>query len=663
MLLQGTAPGPPTIKLSGLFGSFRVGTNPTDYIKINFVSTYANPRKHDGHAELVKQLKPMRERLQAADIKDLRSLLQRDLDDNRVAHDLIPYLRGENTQGIGFFPAILAVLVPKGYLANKMIAYPAPVPDTANPLRVGYGDGWTAERYKTDTADTQGLPVGLMEIMPARADIIVLDGQHRANAFRFMAGDFDQSDEIYQTFYDGVAAPAADFDADLPVTLIWFEAVGNAVIEPNAISRKLFVDVNNSAKRVSTSRTILLDDRAATCIGTTQFYNEAARSGFAPGQFSLLHSGFDMDSDIAQGRTHRFMLTTPELINNAFMWAFFGGNVHDNLAVSRISRDFAGNRAKFALLFPGFDDLAARSNEELESYRRLLFDSFERAEAFRDAFNTNYLPVMRAFFQQLSLLAPHYEACIETENWARHTAGTAEREVWNKVFCGGEGLYWSLRNAPSDRAANYQKAIGAVETHFAEARAERFDRTRGIVDAVYDSFLTKAFQAGFVGAVEYLTRYNPNTEGDYLASADDLINRLNEYSLKNWATLFMRLRPALLGNGVDPKAWPTYRNVLVRLFDGERGEMYRDNNRSVSPDWLVYQNALKEAAVGYGQTVEQMPDDTDLRLRASALLAEAENLLLDCGLTAPKWFNHDTVLGLGFDYLKSEVAKQLTLFG
>jgi hypothetical protein len=65
--------------------------------------------------------------------------------------------------------------------------------------------------------------MGTIEISRRKAEVVVLDGQHRANAFRFLSGDLDVEDTIYATFYQGLGA-ANEVDADLPVTLIWFEA-------------------------------------------------------------------------------------------------------------------------------------------------------------------------------------------------------------------------------------------------------------------------------------------------------------------------------------------------------------------------------------------------------------------------------------------------------
>ena len=119
--LEGPTAGPATIELYGLIGEFRISRSP---FRVRYFSTFANPKASGGHADLLDELEPMRDRLDASALKDLSSLLQRDLNDARVAEELVPYLQGARSR-IGFFPAILAVLVPKNYLQGSE-NYPSP---------------------------------------------------------------------------------------------------------------------------------------------------------------------------------------------------------------------------------------------------------------------------------------------------------------------------------------------------------------------------------------------------------------------------------------------------------------------------------------------------------------------------------------------------------
>ena len=452
--LQGEVANATTMILYGTVGKFKLINSP---FVIRYFSTYANPSGAAGHSDLVDELKPMRERLDANSLNDLASLMQRDLNDKRVAQELIPYLLGTTKRAIGFFPSILAVIVPKGYLqASSDIKYPKPehTMDGSMPS-IKYEDRWQVSQYVMPPIT---LPVGLLKIVRTKTEIIVIDGQHRANAFRFVSGRFEQAEEnIYKPFYDGLKG-VSEYDVDLPVTLIWFEA--DQEINPVLISRELFVDVNNTARKVNKARTILLDDRTVTCIATQEIYKSAATNRFKTDTFSLLHSAFDVDTDIADARLTKFTLTTPDIINDAMRWAFFSSSQYDELEAWKVSQDRGQTQpTKFGRVFPNITSYA----KELDSddNQKFAFTNNSAADAFRQEFQPSYCSVASVFFNDFKLLTPHYLACRDIEEWINTSGDSEKREVWRKVFCGGEGLYWSfdsMKTATSGSlAGNYRQ--------------------------------------------------------------------------------------------------------------------------------------------------------------------------------------------------------------
>jgi hypothetical protein len=67
----------------------------------------------------------MRERINVNEIQNINQVLQRDLDDYRIAQGLIPYLLNlvngiKNDNHLAFFPGILGVIIPKNYIANSV---------------------------------------------------------------------------------------------------------------------------------------------------------------------------------------------------------------------------------------------------------------------------------------------------------------------------------------------------------------------------------------------------------------------------------------------------------------------------------------------------------------------------------------------------------------
>jgi len=227
------------IEIYGLLGNFEL---PGKKTKVRYFSTNVSSRdkKSDVYL-LLKELKPMRERVKANELKNLDSLLQRNLNDYRVAEELIPYLLTSSSP-IAFFPAILAVLIPNGFLSQENGIYPLPkttVSENGNTL-VSFDDSWKLEIFKIDDKDSN---LGILSIDTNDIDVVVLDGQHRANAFRVVSNAFpDKDSSVYPAFYQSIQIPS-EFNAELPVTIIWFE---NEEIEfdPRFVSRKLFVHVN-----------------------------------------------------------------------------------------------------------------------------------------------------------------------------------------------------------------------------------------------------------------------------------------------------------------------------------------------------------------------------------------------------------------------------------
>ncbi|HTF28942.1 MAG TPA: hypothetical protein VK625_08865, partial [Flavitalea sp.] len=104
------------IELTGTVGEFYLENKS---VKVKYFSTIASGKDNASHnLELLKELKPMRERVKASELKDLDSLLQRNLNDYRVATELIPYLTKDIPQ-VAFFTPILSVLIPKDSLNNN----------------------------------------------------------------------------------------------------------------------------------------------------------------------------------------------------------------------------------------------------------------------------------------------------------------------------------------------------------------------------------------------------------------------------------------------------------------------------------------------------------------------------------------------------------------
>lgn len=647
----------PVIEVSALFGKFRV---PGSSFTVRFASTFANATT-EGHRELLAQLKPMRDRVNAAALTDLSALLQRDLNDRRVAHELIPYLLGNGrdlASRIGFFPAVLAVLIPRGYLeqgtsATRAVAYPVPngppEGDAVDYQAAGAQSfAWKVERYAADGV-TQ--PVGLLRVNPRESEIVVLDGQHRSNAFRFIAGDFDPSNDIYGTFYDGIVRPAT-LEADLPVTVIWFESDDTTMVQPSVISRQLFVDVNNRAHAVSQARTILLDDRSVSALTTQAFYSNAAQQGFEAGRFSLLHAAFDMDSDLVGAALPAFALTTPEIAEAAFYWLLLGSSRFSTLTTWRVDRLRAQrNRTLFNQVVGTTHDIRFGTDDEEGSVH---VSSSENAETFRQLVSGRVVPVLWKLMGGISILQAHYHAAAVIKQWVDDDADTTVALAWRKIFTGGEGLYWTFADRTATPERNmYAVASQQIERRFRTERANALNSTPIDADAVFRSFATKAFQVGFVMATALLAERGRGS-GNVIEAAEDLLARLNRYDPRNWIALFRDVRPLIFRGDAAPKMWPSYRNLLIRMYDQDQTETL--GQRSELPELYAFDAAVDREAKDLADEQSDMPQPEELTRRVRALRDKISDVFERAGMRS-EWFRTEEAVSHGRDRFQQAFAE------
>lgn len=94
--------------VEGTWGEF---CTPTGRVAFILTKARLGSSGTDSERRLTSQLRPVREVLSIEKL-DFNQLLQRDLDDHRVAEGLIPYLLKPKQNGPSFFPPIMAVLLP-----------------------------------------------------------------------------------------------------------------------------------------------------------------------------------------------------------------------------------------------------------------------------------------------------------------------------------------------------------------------------------------------------------------------------------------------------------------------------------------------------------------------------------------------------------------------
>jgi hypothetical protein len=249
----------------GSYGEFSVGAG-ASRIRAQYLLTKIKPGLHGlWENQLASQMAPWREIFRIEELS-FEELIQRDLDDSRVAHDLIPYLLGETGQHARFFPPILAVLVPKKMEGRSGIAPQYPTPATSGE-KLTFGDLFDFQKM---VIDGHVSPLAQINYNPQRTAMVIVDGQHRAMAVLALHRQLNKSwgSDPFAPYYDHIQiSPETVAHIELPVCILFFPDLNegesefkDAGIDLVSVCREIFTIVNKQAKQVSKSRELLLDD-------------------------------------------------------------------------------------------------------------------------------------------------------------------------------------------------------------------------------------------------------------------------------------------------------------------------------------------------------------------------------------------------------------------
>jgi hypothetical protein len=640
----------------GIVGKFSVVGSKWKICHFSTFASSENDSSAGNTSRLLNELKPMRERVKPAEIKDMSSLLQRDLDDSRVANELIPYLLS-NKASIGFFPAVLCALMPKRFLSQNSddkvpILYPDPADengDASGNRERDYLGYWKLKTYGDKGKETA---FAMLTINPSKTDLIVLDGQHRSNAFRFLTKTFATDDrEIYSLFYKNIEVPE-EFNSELPVTIIWFEKIKDDPIDPKLISRRLFVDVNTTAKKVNDSRNILLNDQSFPSVFTAIFYSLLAKQGFDEKSLSLLHGAFD--SDIEKNKSD-LALFSPTVIEYAFRCFCLGKTDYDNLniKIKVDASDRQNNTDRLKRFFRPANKTKCVSNLSPSNI------------SIREEFNETGAKYIHQVLSKFSLCALTLKATADLATNLRSDAwaSSARTEVWERVYCGGEGLFSSFVGSNDDTIRNgtYSKAIKEIEQKFIEIRSSfinddgKKNVTNIEIKKAYDAFLSKASITGLVMALSKLYETHGwafeiiNLEGkkEKIDTVEHFIYLLNKISPKQWIVVLTEFKLHAVGKELKPTLWPSIRNLYLRVLEGNELAdpifntspklNWFKNQFEISPDFYFIKSIVTEKVMSFKTVNNDIgPDKVTLKTYFAEAEKELITVLHKAGLTSIK---------------------------
>ena len=452
-------------RVEGTWGDFKTRSGQVSYIMTN---ARLGGGGTDWERRLTARLRPVREVLNVTDM-DFDQLLQRDLDDHRVATELVPYLlRGAST-GPAFFPPILAVLLPFE-LSGEASSFPT-VELQQHVIQGGlpyaaesYGDAFRMLRLlKEGSEELNDVRFGQLGWNEERAKIVVIDGQHRAMALLAVDRTMNHSWEDhgrgarYRHFYQSrVERALEEFGTDslgmvqVPVTVCWFPDLTGDGGSPHAAARKLFVDVNREAKAPSADRVVLLSDDDLLNILTRTLLNDLRARDTDPPLYAI---AYDNPTSVSGPPTRWSTIVSLQALRHMVQRSVFGPKKY----VTKVGLAMRGRESDFERDSFMRDQLRVRQlfrheisvdgqpmrREELGRYN---FPSSD-VEPLRAEFQAGWGPGLLHMLGELAPYAAHYAALRQLyDEWQPADPGTVDALAREAVF-EGVGMYWTLRDS------------------------------------------------------------------------------------------------------------------------------------------------------------------------------------------------------------------------
>jgi hypothetical protein len=276
------------LTLEGSVGKFKIGSPEganNDSLEVLYLATHIGfDPAVASNERMLRRLEPVRE------IFDFQSLsfdeiMQRDIDDVRVSTELIPYLLDADARDtIKFFPPIIVVVLPfQDRLRRHDTLYPEvtrfgvdndPERGVAEVIRAG---AVGAEAFQFEYPIVEGVArqhdLVRLKLNTNRVRLVIIDGQHRAMAllalYRNLRDDWNDAKRMpFKDYYrEWTKNRIMSFDLSelqLPVIVCTYpglDADYQGDFDIIRAARTTFLTLNKTARVVSNSRNILLDDR------------------------------------------------------------------------------------------------------------------------------------------------------------------------------------------------------------------------------------------------------------------------------------------------------------------------------------------------------------------------------------------------------------------
>ncbi|HDR9355869.1 TPA: hypothetical protein QDB44_001719 [Burkholderia vietnamiensis] len=553
----------------GSWGEFKTRAGRVDFLETK--ARLSNPPDTSPESRLTQFLRPVREALPVAEM-NFNQLLQRDLDDHRVAIELVPYLLNPDRTGPAFFPPVVACLLPFENRAPKP-TFPspvagAPVSDFAAWSTIEYGAAFRVDRLlaSPEASEFHQSKLGRINWNPESTELVIIDGQHRAMALlaidRTVNHRWTGAAEKYKSFYEPVvkrclagmseSEKKSVFEAvELPVTIIWFPELPSQSDHHKA-ARKVFVDLNKNARPPSPSRLMLLSDTDLVGIFMRALLNDMRSEGSGYPIFAVEYDNPSRDqasnakwstlTNVASlSESVRRLICGPERFFTDMSSMFIG---RDNETLMRITLKASLNLND--ALPETFEDDRLYSRDEID------ITNFppSKVPALTDQFKNGWGYLLKVFFSEFRPFKAHAQALHQLrDGW--NPNGEPAASLAKDAMFEGVGLYWTLRESDAHWRADNQRLRDASKptlprtdvinawdgtqlkrNEFIGLRAQAFLRGGPskieASEQAFSIFATAACQIGFVLAARTVASANGIEFSKIKEFSDCVVAALNE---------------------------------------------------------------------------------------------------------------------------------------
>jgi len=202
---------------------------------------------------------------------DVRHLFQRDVDDDRVEQDIIPYFKDPTK--IKYFSPITLILLPtaedkKNILKDVDYIEPREFsnPKVGDPSKVIEKQNF----YKLNILNLPD-PLAELEWNDKLCYLVAIDGQHRLSALKRCINTPDNTGQAFG-------------DWRIPVVILTILKVDKRKDVANLLEivRKTFVYINTKSERINRAREIILNDESVNAICTQEVINYSHKNDLLP---------------------------------------------------------------------------------------------------------------------------------------------------------------------------------------------------------------------------------------------------------------------------------------------------------------------------------------------------------------------------------------------